>query len=1220
MAYVVSAQKSTAATHCLAGSFLGPKKRNLVIAKSNRLEFYDVGENGLVAVTELTLNGRVEALQSLKLPVQSLNAQAVEAECLFILTDKLRWSIITVDNGAGSSSAKLANGIAFKTLAYGNSGDSEGHENDDRYLCAVDPYCRMVALQIYQGFVRILAIDKRTGTVGETFNVRVEEYMVVDMCFLYTYEPSKGMCAVPTLAVLYDDGRNGRHIKTYEVIVKDRVLHDASFVQQNVDPRAHLMFPVPAPFGGVVVVGEQSVMFHTGIRPTTIGRPGSLMRCFAPVSNSTTAGSFSNKQEAGNARFLMADDRGVLYVLTLRASGASNVTDLVVEKYGETSAAQCLAYLDSGVVFVGSAAGDSQIVKLSHPSISGAAASSATETGPFLTVIDSFANIGPITSMCLVDPEHQGHGHLVTCSGIGKDSSLRIVRAGIGIAEQAMLDVPGLKGVWALAGGRYLVLQFVRQTRVLQINENDTLAECTVAGFDLDVDTRHCGNVGTPLAAASPAQQPPLYGTDREAPFGRSHCVQVTSKQVRLVDTKGFALASSWNAPSTIMHADSYGDLVLVALTGGELFLFQVDAGGSLREIGKTKMTKDIAAVSLHPLTNSTSKFAVLSLWDQSGSGQTTGAAVCILRLPSLSVVLTERLEEGLVSHSVILASLQPDTFDARADYLLASLGDGSVFSYKFDPSTCELSDRRKVSLGSHDVKFVPFYSHGAWHVFACSDRPAVIHMRNHKLSFSHVNSRPVVSVCALPSLDVLAIAEAAGSLILGNMDEIQKLHVKTVPLKEQARAIAYQEASRSLLVATERSYVDDRGAEGVEVHLRMFEESSMELLSVFKLEPREVACSIISCTFSASGGSAAGSNSASSDASAGANAAGEDDDQKTYYVVGTGFMLPSEEVPTRGRILVFYVDSQNALILAAEKEVKGCCYCASSFNGKLLTSVNSKIVLWKWAPKKEIVGSASASALSAVNRELEIECQSQTQVFITLISTRGDFVLVGDMIKSFSLYAYRSVENKFDEVSRHYAAVYTVSGDIVDDETFIVGDHFANLVLSKRNVDVALEEDRKRLNPAGNYHVGELVNCMTKGSLVMQLSSTLPVESKSSAKADDSVTRNVKASILAGSQQGGIFNIFLLSPEWFSFFEKLQNAIRSAATHIGHFDHETFRSIHHHMHKQLPQTGFVDGDLVETLLDLPKEKVSEIVHKCFGSKMTVDEVLKRVEEMEHLH
>lgn len=39
---------------------------------------------------------------------------------------------------------------------------------------------------------------------------------------------------------------------------------------------------------------------------------------------------------------------------------------------------------------------------------------------------------------------------VVACSGAGVDGSLRIVRNGIGVIEQAAVELPGIKGVWSL--------------------------------------------------------------------------------------------------------------------------------------------------------------------------------------------------------------------------------------------------------------------------------------------------------------------------------------------------------------------------------------------------------------------------------------------------------------------------------------------------------------------------------------------------------------------------------------------------------------------------------------------------------------------------------------------------------------------------------------------------------------------------------------------------
>jgi hypothetical protein len=56
------------------------------------------------------------------------------------------------------------------------------------------------------------------------------------------------------------------------------------------------------------------------------------------------------------------------------------------------------------------------------------------------------------------------------------DGSLRVVRNGIGVVEQALVELPGIKGMWSLrktfmdAHDAFLVLTFSGETRVLGTN------------------------------------------------------------------------------------------------------------------------------------------------------------------------------------------------------------------------------------------------------------------------------------------------------------------------------------------------------------------------------------------------------------------------------------------------------------------------------------------------------------------------------------------------------------------------------------------------------------------------------------------------------------------------------------------------------------------------------------------------------------------------------
>jgi len=128
-------------------------------------------------------------------------------------------------------------------------------------------------------------------------------------------------------------------------------------------------------------------------------------------------------------------------------------------------------------------------------------------------------------------------------------------RNGIGINEQANIELPGLKGLWSLQGGgkgpydRYLVTSFLSETKVLASNGNffhepskerisllthragptaDELEERPIPGFDLEKQALYCGDA--------------LH----------AQLLQVTEDSVRLVDGATLELAARWPENSTI--------------------------------------------------------------------------------------------------------------------------------------------------------------------------------------------------------------------------------------------------------------------------------------------------------------------------------------------------------------------------------------------------------------------------------------------------------------------------------------------------------------------------------------------------------------------------------------------------------------------------------------------------------------------------------------------
>lgn len=70
----------------------------------------------------------------------------------------------------------------------------------------------------------------------------------------------------------------------------------------------------------------------------------------------------------------------------------------------------------------------------------------------------------------------------------------------------------------------------------------------------------------------------------------------------------------------------------------------------------------------------------------------------------------------------------------------------------------------------------------------------------------------------------------------------------------------------------------------------------------------------------------------------------------------------------------------------------------------------------------------------------------------------------------------------------------------------------------------------------------------------------------------------------------------------------------------VGGLSHEEFRA-HRTEHHSAPALNAIDGDLVELLLDLPKEEVHRVLDKIPEDERTpLPELTKLVEDLQRLH
>lgn len=191
--------------------------------------------------------------------------------------------------------------------------------------------------------------------------------------------------------------------------------------------------------------------------------------------------------------------------------------------------------------------------------------------------------------------------------------------------------------------------------------------------------------------------------------------------------------------------------------------------------------------------------------------------------------------------------------------------------------------------------------------------------------------------------------------------------------------------------------------------------------------------------------------------------------------------------------------------------------------------------------------------------------------------------------------------EGAIEERARDYNANWMSAVEILDDDIYLGAENNFNLFTVRKNSEGATDEERGRLEVVGEYHLGEFANRFRHGSLVMRL--------------PDSDVGQIPT-VIFGTVNGVIGVIASLPHDQYLFLEKLQSNLRKVIKGVGGLSHEQWRSFNNEK-KTVDARNFLDGDLIESFLDLNRSKMDEISK---AMNVSVEELCKRVEELTRLH
>jgi DNA damage-binding protein 1 len=305
--------------------------------------------------------------------------------------------------------------------------------------------------------------------------------------------------------------------------------------------------------------------------------------------------------------------------------------------------------------------------------------------------------------------------------------------------------------------------------------------------------------------------------------------------------------------------------------------------------------------------------------------------------------------------------------------------------------------------------------------------------------------------------------------------------------------------------------------------------------------------------------------------------------DMSAVFIVGTSFVYPDEEEPSKGRVLILGVNSQSRFQLLGEYNTQGAVFTVAEFGERLLCTINSRVQLLNFVVADQQL-------------RLKPHAAHTGHILALYAKTFGDYILVGDLMKSMTLLVYRasvdaSSESAIEEVARDLQSNWMTAVQFHGD-SYLGAEQAGNMFVLRRAADAPTAEDRARLEECGRFHIGELINVFREGSLVMSASPSDAME------IDSEDFGTVRASQLFGTVHGMLGVVASLNATQFAFLSVLQTALQTRVRAIGNFSHSKY--VHHcthncSYHNFYHSEFFSDGGNSETIIESNSRSTSSM-------------------------
>ncbi|KII63716.1 DNA damage-binding protein 1 [Thelohanellus kitauei] len=1137
--YISTSYPPTAVTASIAGSFNGPHELYLVIAKHHRIEMYLVTQTGLKSRLHFNVYGKITNFAKFR--------RRRSKDMLIMLTDSMVLSILQYDGENNT----------FITLCSCCIGDRVKRTDLYDPILKVDPTQQYALVRISMGVIKLISLDMRMNGSLNIYDLRINELYAIDVDFLVS-QASHHL----HIGVLYKD-RLSRNFRSYYVRIRDKELINGIFAVPYVEEEACLILPVHSTDGGVIILGRTCVsrVSDKGVRtvtpPQIKGEELIVVGC-----------------QIGSRRrytYLLADSDGNLYVLS--------VGDAILLSYmGNVAYPSSLTYVDNGVVFIGSALSDSQLVRLLKE----------PENGCCVRIIDTFVNIGPIVDMEYLESYEHDLPKLVTCSGVDKWGSIRVLTNGVKIKELAKFPLSEQRAVFSLklkypGSGNDDSLLITNYNSTFVICENEgRFSRCHTSCFIQDAYTLYAGNVVN------------------------SQVLQVTELEVRLIDVQKTGINFSQKFSQKIQAVSCNGWYLMLA-SFNKVNLFSISH--VLEPQATYAFEYQISSLAVSTFTrfesrqSATSPYCpnilAISFWKH--------AKIAVYSLPNFQF-----LAEDLFDDRNLIKSIQFVEFASDAMYLFAALTTGELYVYELSNQANLLSKRYKTHIGTYPITLVPFRPSGSsiskelvpgnhlltyypplgkQHVFICTDRPALIHYRVFKISFSYTNKHKIESFCTYnsPRFNNCVVLLTNDDITIGQIGPHSSCGVLTVPIFEAPRKIAFQPESSVFGLVTVRTEsnllrkkymnspmsqrpislrceavkevpIQPNNVDKVDISsLVVIDANTYDPICVYTFPLFEIGCSIASF----------------SDPSLGV----------PFLAVGTGIITDVSEEPSQGRVALMQLYNRD-LSVYAQYSTHGPVYDMLCKGNKMICCISHSVTVL------------------TVRSDNTIMCISQISNNVTSLFCKSldDILIVGDLVRGLSVFQIEESNSELRLIAKLDQLNWITSIECLDSKTFLFTNIDGCVFLAR--IEPPSEDSTSQvidLKIDMCFNVDQQVNVIKKGTFTRNTTRDKLIDNKHS--------------IMFGTSSGMIGTLIDIPEPWDSTLEFLQKQIINHLESVGDIDYDIWRSNHCGRYSTA-KMKMIDGDLIDGMIHSNLSPFKDIISQIpeqFSSDISIEKRLDQI-------